>query len=64
MADEDEEEDGPTFRVGDAVVDGDGRGRPGLGKVPGWWKIQIPSSTRSVAAEKDSRPRARGDRRR
>ena len=45
MADEDEEEEGPTFRVGDAVVDGK-TGEVGqvVGKVPGWWKIRIPSS--------------------
>ena len=39
------DDEGPTFRVGDAVVDGK-TGEVGqvVGKVPGWWKIQIPSS--------------------
>jgi len=57
------DDEGPTFRVGDAVVDGK-TGEVGevVGKVPGWWKIRIPSSAQVQSRrEKDLTAAGEGD---
>ena len=62
MADDDEEEDAPSLRVGDTVIDSK-TGETGqiTGRTGGWWKVQIPSSDKLASRRSDQLTAKAGD---